>query len=78
MPFIGKVNANEKPAIIDNSTPGTSYVGYPAAAAADTDAEWAIKKIVTAANVMTITWAGGTIEKKHKWSERAALNYSRI
>lgn len=75
--FVNVVSANEKPAEVDNSTPNITYVGYPASKAKDTDALWAIKKIAVNNGVTSITWAGGTREKKHKWSERAALNYSR-
>lgn len=77
MSLVAKVLANEKPVEIDNSVPNTTYVGYPTPQALDATPGWAIKKIVVNAGITSITWAGGSREKKHKWSERAGLVYSR-
>jgi len=78
MDFVAKVSHGEEPQKIDSSAENTTYVGYPQSGAADADAKWAIKKIAVAAGVTSVTWAGGSIEKKHKWTERAALQYSHI
>lgn len=78
-----KVQAGEEPIKTDqtaDSTGVTIWEGYPQkGAAADDAAVWAIEKTFTsAAGLVSVTWAGGSIEKKVKWSERSTLTYSQL
>lgn len=62
--------------IVDSNTAGTVFTGYALAGAVTTEPVWAVKKVVTAANVATTTWSGGTTNNIYKWSDRASLTYS--
>lgn len=75
MSFTPKVNEKEQPVKIDSATANISYVGYAQSQAEDADEKWAIKRISVSNGVMTIAWAGGTIEKKYRWSQRSSLTY---
>lgn len=77
--FINKVDAGEQPTDIKAKATDENvlFVGYPDKNAEETDAKWAIK-CIDSTDGITIKWAGGSIEKKHKWSEREALTYSRL
>lgn len=78
--FVNKVDAGEQPTDIIGKSGDDNilYVGYPDKNAAETDAKWAIKRI-DSTNGIKVTWAGGSIEKKHKWSERETItSYSRL
>lgn len=61
--------------IVDSNTAGTVYTGYALAGANVAEPVWAIKKVVTAANVATTTWADSNSNNDNIWNNRAALTY---
>lgn len=62
--------------IVDSALAGTVYTGYALAGSAGTAPVWAIKKVVTAASVVTTTWALGSTANQNIWNNRAAILYS--
>lgn len=76
--FINNVDRGESPQKIDSGTENVTYVGYPDKGATVAQPKWAIKRISTVDGVITIEWAGGSLEKKHIWSNRTSLTYSMI
>lgn len=62
--------------IVDSNTAGTVYTAYALAGSATTDPVWAVKRVVTAANVATTTWADGNTNNDNLANNFAALTYS--
>ena len=75
MPYVHK---NEEAALVDVSTEGVVYEGYPAIGnPAQNSASWAIRRIKTG-SVIQKEWAFGSTQKSFKWSERADLTYKNL
>lgn len=62
--------------IIDSNTAGTVYTCYALAGSSASAPVWAIKKVVTAANVATTTWADGNTNNDNIAANRGSLTYS--
>ena len=56
----------------DINTPSTYYGYSHDMNAADTDNNWAIKKVTVSGTVETVTWTNGEYNTISKWSERVA------
>lgn len=62
--------------IVDSNTAGTVYTCYALSGSSASAPVWAIKKVVTAANVATTTWADGNTNNDNIAANRGSLTYS--
>lgn len=67
---------NDGASIIDETTPGVTYLGYPANGAAVGQTKFKIKRITVAANITIIEWANGDQLQNKDWNLRDTYTYS--
>lgn len=62
--------------IIDESTAGTTYIGFAVPGTATSAASWQIQRVVEASSITTVTYADGNANYDNVWDNRASLSYS--
>ena len=65
-----------QPLIVDSNTANTVYTAYALPGSVSTAPVWAVKRAVTAANVVTTTWADGNTNNDNKANNLSGLTYS--
>jgi len=63
------------PNIIDESTEGTTYIGYAKRGTALDQPNWRIKKIVTVDGITTVGYVDGKLNFNYIWNNRASYTY---
>lgn len=61
---------------IDDDGAGTVYIGRALLGTTTNAALWQIQKIVTAATITSMSWAGGDAEYEYVWDSRTTYSYS--
>lgn len=63
------------PNIIDESTEGTTYIGYAERGTLTSQPLWRIKRVQTIAGITTVGYVDGKLNFNYIWNNRASYTY---